>query len=276
MYKIGIHQSFDGFGGAVYDAASIGANVYQIFTRNNRNLKSRTFMQDDYKDFSQAKVANPQVLDCVVHAPYSLNPASGDEVKRQRARDIIASDLRTLNNLDGDVHYVLHPGASTDFTTFACIENLVKTMHELKPYFGKVIVALETMAGQGTQLMSTLAQIGTVLGECYDLDNVRLCVDTCHIYAAGFTPEQVVAIVDLFGNMSDIDVIHVNDSAREFGSCVDRHASLLRGYIGAGIRNFIKVLHDANPEAPIILETPVEGIMSDFDLIRRWTAEVQV
>lgn len=268
MVKVGIHQSFDGLINAARDCRDYGFNTFQIFTRNNRNLKQRDMGIEEFFVF------NSMLMDCgftdvVIHAPYVMNPASGEDEKREKAIAIIKSDLVLANRISANVHYVLHPGAHTEFSPEECIPLLLDTLQQVASEAGTVKIAVETMAGQGTQLLGDLSQLGWFLQVISGMPHVEVCVDTCHFFAAAIQHKQLLAMFDIFNVKGKLGVIHVNDSQREFGSFVDRHASIGKGHI-ANLQEIVTDLHEYAPDAPIILETPEEHLVEDADIVKGW------
>ena len=238
MVKVGIHQSFDGLINAARDCRDYGFNTFQIFTRNNRNLRQRDMGIDEFFVF------NSMLMDCgftdvVIHAPYVMNPASGEDEKREKAIGIIKSDL------------------------------VLDTLHQVASEAGTVKIAVETMAGQGTQLLSDLSQLGWFLQVISGMPHVEVCVDTCHFFAAAIQHKQLLAMFDIFNVKGKLGVIHVNDSQREFGSFVDRHASIGKGHI-TNLQEIVTDLHAYAPSAPIILETPEEHLVEDANIVTGW------
>ena len=267
--SIGIHQSFDGFTNALVDAYTYGFTAYQVFMRNNRNMKRRTFLPEHFANYN-AQLSGSKVMDLVVHAPYAMNPASGDPDLLQRTRDLIKSDLMVMQGLNGRKHYVLHPGAYTDYDKWTCFTNLVETVHDVSSVSKGTRIAIENMAGQGTTLISDLEQLGRLAAECADVPDFSICLDTCHMFGAGIEPVQAVAMLDLFGAKDRVSVLHINDSKCAFRSFKDRHANIGCGYIGERLENWTLYLHDEFPEAAIILETPEENLVNDCYTVKSW------
>lgn len=247
---IGVHQSFYGLRSLWSTAQYFGNNTFQCFLRNNRNLKRREILYDDIVVFNMnaKRMAKPNFA---IHAPYALNPASCDEEKRTNALKIIREDVAVVQKLFGNGYYVLHPGAWTDYDKLMSLGALIGSLNELddlKPG----VVCIETMAGQGTQHLRDIASMQQVLNAC---PRINLCVDTCHIWAAGIGFDEFLQFAKSYADR--IKVIHVNDSATAFGSKVDRHANIDYGQIpSTELYKFLIQMNALCPEAPIILETP--------------------
>lgn len=249
---IGMHQSFTGLRTLWSNTEYYGNNTFQCFLRNNRNLKRRDILYDDIVFFNicAKKMANPTFA---IHAPYVMNPASCEEEKRKRAVDLVREDVRIVEKLFGNGYYVLHPGAWTDYSRVASTEMLIKSMRELED-LQPGILCLETMAGQGTQHLRDLESISYILDACM---NVNLCVDTCHIWAAGISFDAFLSFAEAYAER--IKVIHVNDSQTVFNSHVDRHENIGYGKIPEeDLKRFLLRMHAISPGAPMILETPAD------------------
>lgn len=251
---IGIHQSFTGLRNLWSTAAYYGNNTFQCFLRNNRNMKRREITYDDIACFNVCakRVFNPCF---VTHAPYALNPASGESTKRRNAVSIIREDVELVQKLFGDGYYVLHPGAWTEYSKPLSSGMLILSMHELEDLKAGII-CLETMAGQGTQHLRDIESMQIILDKC---PHVNLCVDTCHIWAAGIGFNEFIQFAETYANR--IKVIHVNDSLTDFGSHADRHANIDYGRMDSSeLYKFLLRMHKLCPGAPMILETPADHI----------------
>ena len=266
---LGIHQAFDGIQGLIFDALSLGADTFQFFVRNNRNLKMRQFHVMDFKYFNEA-LENSGITTYVLHASYAMNPASIDEEKRQNAVRVIKEDLSVLASMNGNKKYVLHPGSATDCYRTEALMQLVKTMYDVFPFVPKnTTICLEFMAGQGTQLLSSLMEIKALRTMFEPVEPLQICVDTCHMFGAGFPPEKTIAELENVTGFS-IGVIHLNNSAKPFGSNVDRHAGIYdsTGKINVRELEHIYDMYKSDKNIPIILETPEDYLESDFKILR--------
>jgi len=257
--RIGVHQSFDGLRSTWLIAEYYGNNTFQCFLRNNRNLKRRFISADDIACFNAnaRKYVNPV---CAFHAPYVINPASPDKDKHLKAMGIIDEDLRVLDMLTGDTYYVVHPGSYTEYGERIGMQVLTDSVNRLMNHKPGSL-CLETMAGQGTQMFRVLDQMDTLLSK---FPTLGLCVDTCHIFAAGIKFQEFLQFVRKYA--SQIKVVHVNDSTTAFGSHVDRHQNIGYGLIPTSeLDPFILEINTICPDAPFILETP--AARADEDLL---------
>lgn len=266
---LGIHQSFDGFCTALDEMTSYGLNTFQVFSRNNRNLAMRRFSQSDFDAFN-AKLDTTACDTFVIHAPYVINPASPEKDKHDNAVRIIKEDLVLLNHLAGNIRYVLHPGSSMGYDMWKATERLISVLNEVDDYTGKIKICVETMAGQGTQILSDLTYIAYFLSQIADRPNVRLTVDMCHCWAAGIAIDKLIAMCKLYGDKDLLGVIHVNNSKNFWQSRVDRHENLYVGRIPTDqVNEQLHMLYDFNPDIPFILETPAAFQLRDAYAVKR-------
>ena len=264
----GIHPPFRGLSEALVDLPRY-ANTFQIFIRNNRNMKMRNFSQAEIDAFNY-NLLNSQVCDYVIHASYSMNPASYDERILENSRNAIKEDMELLSKLARRKYYVLHPGAAKDMPDNMAIGMLSETLHKLQPYYRGTKVCLETMAGQGTQLLWNLEQLQMLYEDCKDIPEFAFCIDTCHVFAAGMDVTKLSEWLWSIGS-NRIGVVHMNGSQAAAGSRVDRHANLTDGRLPRHVNaQMVYSLTKDNCTVPIILETPEARIEQDYDWLYHW------
>lgn len=267
--NIGYHIPFEGFNNTLQTAVSLGLPTFQMFIRNNRNLKMRDFSQFDYDMFNR-NLPSSGISSYVVHASYAINPASGETDKRKRAVEIIKKDLMILSNLSGYKYYVLHPGCSTYFDRNECLSNLVTTLYEIAPYTKGTKVCVETMAGEGTELISSKEDILMLCYLCNELEDFALCLDTCHLFGAGINFDELIRLLTHADAIDKIGVIHCNGSKQPFGSRRDNHGSLRSGYLplekNVEALNLIRCI---SSDIPIILESESSAMLEDWLAIRK-------
>jgi len=211
----------------------------------------------------------------IAHAPYLLNLASPDPMLHAQSIKTLHEELQRAESLDLD-YLVIHPGAhmgSGEREGFRRITEAINAVHDMAGPL-RVRMVLETTAGQGTQLGYASAHFGRILERIGDAAQVGICLDTSHVWAAGYdmtTSEGYEAVMEEFDNAVGLDklrVVHVNDSAVQCGSRKDRHEHIGKGMMGLNV--FRSLLHDYRLEArPFILETPkgrtTEGV--DWDVV---------
>ena len=219
----------------------------------------------------------------VIHAPYTLNFAREFKKKSKRNSSLIYHlDACAKLNAAG---IVIHTGKFVDMDKNDAIENMYKNIKYILDNSNKdAKILLETPCGQGTELGGKLEEFRFIYNKFSEDDKkrLRICVDTCHVFAAGYDlskPNKVKEFIKLFDAMIGwkyVDLIHLNDSKTVLNSNRDRHAPIGHGHIGIkGLSIFIKFVHKAN--IPIILETPIYsddvkrfgGHLSEIELIKK-------
>ncbi len=269
---LGCHlSSSKGFQAMGKDALNIGANTFQFFTRNPRGSRAKKLDQEDIgKLLVLVKENNFGVL--LAHAPYTLNPCSPDLRVREFALMTMAEDLERMEHLP-DQYYNFHPGSHGGQGTNTGIALITETLNESLAPKQTTRVLLETMAGKGTEVGKTFEELRRILDGVFLSDQVGVCLDTCHVYDAGYD-----IVNDLDGVLGEFDrvlgleklwAIHMNDSKNPLGSHKDRHEKLGMGTLGiTAITRIIN--HPALKDLPFYLETPNElsGYAEEISLLR--------
>lgn len=258
---------------------SIGGNMIQIFISNPMSTKTIINM----KKFSPIVCARikQKLLDTnsklVIHLPYVINLAKhlGPNPANNWWIQIICNQLMIGESM-GSIGCVVHVGKHLDLTISDGLDNMYESIKYIIEYMKThnltTYLILETAAGQGSELIRTSNNSIEDLADFYnkfddtDKNYLKICVDTCHIFAAGYdikTKTQVKNFFDSFNALIGIQhmaLIHLNDSKTNCGSCVDRHQNIGAGYIGlTGLRHFIR--YGLFYQIPIILETPSEYVL---------------
>ena len=258
MLNIGCHLSTaKGFLAMGRDALSIGANTFQFFTRNPRGGQAKAIDQADLDAFL-ALAAEHQFAPFLAHAPYTLNCCAADPGLREFARNTMADDLARLEHLPGSL-YNFHPGSHVQQGVevgIAYIAELLNTV--IKPEQTTTIL-LETMAGKGSEIGGTFEEIHSIIDKVKIKDKLGVCLDTCHVYDAGYDiVNNLDGVLEEFDNVIGLHLlkaIHLNDSKNPFESHKDRHELIGKGYIGTdAILNIIN--HPKLRHLPFYLETP--------------------
>lgn len=268
---LGIHQSFDGLQMLARDAEDIGANTFQCFLRNNRNLKMRSNILGELPFFDLA-VSKAGITKYVIHAPYVINPASDDETKRANAERIIHEDLVLLSKLPYTKYYVLHPGSALDLPRTDALLNLYGVLMRAtcNVDMSNTYICLETMAGQGTQLLMTPFEVKGIMSMFAASSCFRVCFDTAHVFEAGFNVTEAWQLMTKELQLP-IGVVHLNQSATLKCSRVDRHANITipNGNITIEELKEVAIAADAM-EIPVVLETPSNGLLNDYRECKSW------
>lgn len=268
---LGIHQSFTGLQDLIVDANEIGADTFQFFIRNNRNLKMRKFQNVEF-DYFNHLLMQSDIDTYVLHASYSINPASDEDAKRANAVNMIKEDMRVLSHLGGKVKYVLHPGSAVGALRTTAFFNLVDTINQIIKYVPlNVSICLEYMAGQGTQLICTPNEVKAIHSMLRNYPQVQYCFDTAHVYESGYDLDTAMGLLELEVGLSRIGVMHINNSATVKGSHVDRHAPINNGKIpSAELVDFTRKYTRMLPDVPFILETPADSLIDDYKYLKQF------
>ena len=272
MLNIGCHLSTTkGFENMGKEALSIGANTFQFFTRNPRGGKAKDInIIDMEKLLTIAKENNFAKI--LAHAPYTLNACSADERTREFAREMMEDDLRRMELMPNNL-YNFHPGSHVKQGVEVGINYIVELLNAVLKEDQTTTVLLETMAGKGTEVGRSFEEIAEIISKVNLKDKMGVCLDTCHIYDAGYDiVNDLDAVLDEFDRIIGLDrlkAIHLNDSKNPFKSHKDRHEKIGEGFLGIdAITNIIN--HPKLKHLPFFLETPneLDGYKQEIELLR--------
>lgn len=264
MLKIGSHVSLKGSEmmlGSVREALSYNANSFMIYTGAPQKTRRKPIEDLRIEEAHQLmKDYNLDLKNVVIHAPYVMNLANGDPEKRQFAVDFLSSEIKRTA-LIGAKQIVLHPGAhvkqGADIGIAFIIEGLNKVIENTKDL--DVLIALETMAGKGTECGRSFEELAEIINGVKDNKRLSVCFDTCHTHDAGYkTKDDFDSVIEEFDKLvgkERISVFHINDSKNPLSASKDRHENIGFGYIGFDALNKI-VNHPDFMDIPKILETP--------------------
>lgn len=262
--KLGSHVKMRGkemFLGSAKEAASYGANAMMIYTGAPQNTVR--------KDLSLMKIEEGKkymedhgIEEVVVHAPYIVNLGNNkDQGKYEFAIEFLANELKRADAL-GAKQVTLHPGAHVGLGAKAAIENIAHGLDEALKASKDVSVALETMAGKGTEIGRTFEELSEIIEKCSENDRLSVTFDTCHSNDAGYDVkngfDDVLNEFDQIIGLNRLKVVHLNDSKNECGAHKDRHANIGFGTIGFDSLNYI-AHHPQLEDVPKIMETPYVG-----------------
>ena len=253
---------------AVRAAHRVGFSTVQVFTKSNNQWKAKPLTDADVIAFRDA-LAETGVSDPVGHNSYLINMASPENTLWNRSVDAMTLEVERGEAL-GLTDLVAHPGAHVGSGEEAGLLRISAALDEIHRRTSgvKLRIALETTAGQGSNLGQRFEHLGTIFARVAAPDRLAVCVDTCHVFAAGYPLGTVadynrtIADLDAAVGLGRVKVWHVNDSLRELGSRVDRHAGIGLGKIGSSAFGFL--LNDPRFRGlPMILETPKSDDGSD-------------
>lgn len=259
---LGAHMSVaGGVDKAIDRARSAGCSALQIFLKNNNQWSGKT-LDDEVVGRWKREIAVGDLGLPIAHNSYLVNLASPDPLLMEKSMSNMLDDIRRADAL-GVPGIVTHPGAHMGEGEVVAIERIAKQINELfdQTADSNVCLYLETTAGQGTSIGHRFAHLRDILAGIKSKKRIGICVDTCHIFAAGYdirTPATYQASFDEFDRVIGLKWIrafHVNDSKKDLGSRVDRHDHIGKGKIGE--TGFALLMQDERFRAiPHLLETP--------------------
>ena len=273
MIRIGCHLSpSKGLVAMGRDALGIHANTFQFFLRNPRGSKARELDRADASALMDL-LRERDMLPIVAHAPYTLNPCAADPRVREFAAMVLGDDLMRMSAFPGNL-YNFHPGSHVGQGAEMGVEKTAELLNALLQPDMPATVLIETMAGQGSEIGGTFEQVAEILRRVDLQEKMGVCLDTCHVFAAGYDIvndlDRVLADFDRQIGLDRLKALHINDSLFPLGSHRDRHAPIGKGCIGLDALLHL-VNHPAVSSLPMILETPqddLSGYAREIALLR--------
>lgn len=282
MFRIGCHlSSAGGYMAMGQTAESIGANVFQFFTRNPRGGAAKPVDPRDvaaFVSFAAERGLGP----VLAHAPYTLNAASSEPRIRTFVESTMADDLSRLELVPGAM-YNFHPGSHVGQGAEKGIELISDMLAKILSGFDappSTTVLLETMAGKGTEVGRAFGELRSIIDRTADLLGVSaedfamgVCLDTCHVWDGGYDVvddlDGVLASFDGILGMKRLKAVHLNDSMNTRSSHKDRHACIGKGRIGLDALARV-VNHPLLRDLPFYLETPndLDGYRAEIALLK--------
>ena len=272
MFKIGCHLSISGgFLHAAKLINKLGGNTYQYFSRNPQGGKAKPWNQTDFLAFIEY-AKNNGIEGLLCHAPYTLNACSANPDTREFARMVFKADIKMLENFDNAL-YNFHPGSHTGQGVDVGVDQIAEILNEVLYPEMKTMVLLETMAGKGSEIGRSFSEIASIIEKVELKDKLGVCLDTCHVYSAGYDiVNDLDGVLEEFDNIIGLDrlkAIHLNDSKMPFASNKDRHEKIGQGVIGLeAVKNIIN--HPKLKHLPFYLETPneEEGYKEEISVLK--------
>lgn len=261
---IGSHVSMSGkkmLVGAAEEAASYDASTFMIYTGAPQNTRRKP-LEDMNIEAGKLLMVEKGLSDMVVHAPYIIN--LGNTIKPENfgfAIEFLHEEIRRAQAL-GATQITMHPGAHVGEGVDAGIAQIIKGLDEVLEKEQIPQIALETMAGKGTEIGRTFEELARIMEGVTLNEKLSVTLDTCHTHDAGYNIKEdfdgVLAEFDKIIGLDRLKVIHVNDSKNIQGSHKDRHANIGFGEIGFDALKYV-VHHEKLAQLPKILETPYVG-----------------
>ena len=257
---LGCHLSnAKGYAAAGRVALSIGANTFQFFTRNPRGGSAKAIDPAD-ADALNALWRKNSFGTLVAHAPYTLNPCSADANVRDFAYRCFSEDLARMEAFPNQV-YNFHPGSHTGQGIDVGIRLTAELLNDVLTRDQSTTVLIETMSGGGSEIGGQFEQVADLLSRIKLSEKMGVCLDTCHVFAAGYDVKNdfdgVLTRFDKIIGLDRLRALHLNDSLFDLGCGKDRHARIGEGFIGFEAMYRI-AHHPAFAGLPMILETPNE------------------
>ena len=262
MPRLGAHLSISGgLPRAVDRAEASGCAALQIFTKSAGQWRAREIPPEEIALFKR-RVRQTGIRPVVAHNSYLINLAAADPALRERSIASLCEELDRAESLGLD-GLVMHPGSYTSGTEPGGLQLIAEGLariFEARPA-GKTRILLEHTAGQGTNLGHRFEHLAEIIGRLNGSRRVGVCLDTCHLIAAGYDICSETGYEETFRQFgrivgfSRLKVFHLNDSKRPCGSRVDRHEHIGKGCLG--LAPFRRILNDPRfAKLPMLLETP--------------------
>ncbi|THU82430.1 AP endonuclease [Dendrothele bispora CBS 962.96] len=285
-WKVGAHVSAaGGVENSIINAAKIGGSSFALFLKSQRKWESPPFKDTNVTLFKERlKLLGYEPGDVLPHGSYLINLGNPESEKREKSYQCFLDDLKRCDQLGLEL-YNFHPGSTTGLVpaseSIRYIAECINRAHK-DTEGSRVVVVLENMAGAGNVIGSSFSELGEIIGLVEDKERVGVCLDTCHLFAAGYdirTKEGWDKTMDSFDSeigLKYLRGLHLNDSQTGLGSKRDRHENLGLGHLT--LQAFYHILRDPRTQGiPMVLETPCyensKGLEDSWEI---WRKEVEV
>ena len=274
--QFGAHESI---AGGVFNAIERGkkatCDTIQMFNKSNSQWRAKTITEKELEKYFTA-IDEFGVTVATSHSSYLINLASPKEELNEKSFNAIKEEMERCEMLKIP-NLVFHPGSHVgegeEVGMDSIAKNVVRLFEEL-PESDNVTLLFETTAGQGTNLGYTFEQLGYLIEKSGSHDRLGVCLDTCHIFSAGYPisdPKEYKKTMNNFDEAIGIErlkIIHMNDSKKEFGLKKDRHEAIGKGFIG--LEAFRNIVNDKKlKKVPMILETPKgDELLEDIENLK--------
>ncbi|ALX48103.1 deoxyribonuclease IV [Lentibacillus amyloliquefaciens] len=264
MLKIGSHVSMSGkkmLQGSSEQAVSYGGNVFMIYTGAPQNTRRKPINELNI-EAGREHMEEHGILELIVHAPYIINIGNTSKPETfELGVDFLRNEIDRTAAL-GAKQIVLHPGSHVGAGADKGIAKIIEGLNEVLDKNQNVQIALETMAGKGSEIGRTFDELAKIFDGVTHNEKLSVCLDTCHIHDGGYDVvndfDGVLNEFDKIIGLDRLKVVHVNDSKNERGAHKDRHENIGFGHIGFEALHYV-INHPQLKELPKILETPFVG-----------------
>lgn len=258
---LGSHVSMSGremLLGSAKEAVSYGADTFMFYTGAPQNTRRKEIRELNIGP-AWEYMEQHGISEIIVHAPYIIN--LGNSVKPETfslATEFLAREIERTISCKSRI-LILHPGAHVGAGTKTGTAQIIKGLNEVLSADTDCCIALETMAGKGSEIGRTFEELAQIYDGVTHNDKLRVCFDTCHTSDSGYNIighfDEVIDEFDRIIGKDQIAVFHINDSKNAPGAAKDRHENIGFGQIGFDALNYI-VRHPDFENIPKILETP--------------------
>ncbi len=280
MIYLGSHVGMSGkdmFLGSVKEAISYGANTFMVYTGAPQNTRRKDVSELRIEE-AHALMEEAGISRFIVHAPYIINLANTVKPETfELAVDFLKLEIKRTAAMGSNI-LVLHPGSHVDAGMDAGIAQIIKGLNTVLTADTPVYIALETMAGKGSEIGSRFEELKAIYDGVNHPEKLRICMDTCHLSDAGYPVSTdfagILAEFDRILGLDQLAAIHINDTKNPQGARKDRHANIGDGYLGFDVLQYI-VHHPALDDIPKILETPyIDNPSKEGDKIAPYKEEI--
>ncbi|WP_069632753.1 deoxyribonuclease IV [Campylobacter pinnipediorum] len=279
MKYIGAHVSASGgVENAPLNAAKIGADAFALFVKNQRQWTATDLSEKSIAAFKQnCEKANIKPEHILPHDSYLINLGHFDDEKREKSFNAFLDEIRRVNLL-GLKLLNFHPGSHLkEISEKECLDNIVKCLNLALQETENVRLVIENTAGQGTNLGYKFEHLAYLIENVIDKTRIGVCIDTCHLFAAGYDIRDEKSYNKTMKEFDDIigyeflSAMHINDSKFDINSRKDRHESLGKGFLG--LNAFKNIMNDEKiDDIPLILETIDNSIWDkEIEILRNFT-----
>lgn len=273
MKYIGAHVSASGgVDKAPENASIIGARAFALFTKNQRQWFSNPLTLASIKAFrDNCEKYDYKPFQILPHDSYLINLGHPEAEPLEKSRASFLDEMQRCEQLGLD-RLNFHPGSHLNSIGIdECLKRMAESINMALDKTKGVIAVIENTAGQGTNLGNTFEQIKAIIDNVEDKSRVGVCIDTCHAFTSGYDVKSADGFKKTFETFDEVigfkylKGMHLNDSKKEFGTRVDRHDNIGKGFLGE--ETFRMIMNDVRfDNLPLILETPEESL---------WEAEIK-
>ena len=270
MKYVGAHvSSSGGVENAPLNAARINAGAFAFFTKNQRRWQSRPLSPETVRRFKKNCAAAGYTADHILpHDSYLINLGHPDDKGLAKSRAAFIDEMQRCEQL-GLKYLNFHPGSHLGkIDEKKCLARIAESINMALARTGGVCAVIENTAGQGSNMGFAFEHLAAIIAMVTDQDRIGICLDTCHLFAAGYDIrhpggfEKIMRTFDETVGLSYLRAMHLNDSKKDLGTRVDRHASLGKGRLG--IETFRFIMNNPGFDGiPLILETPDSALWAD-------------